>query len=131
MADLVETALALQEALDRLRAAKVRWTRYAGNPPQEFSDELLRASEEVREAVKALVGDRVMTCVICHGSGEIQTNQTWNRDPRFDESKPCWNCAGTGYRCICGPDWTGEDVIAHPDCRAHPVNDVPNEGDPF
>ena len=58
MSDLVESAVKLQEALDRVRVAKARWTGYAGNPTSEICDELLNASEAVRLAVVALTGGK-------------------------------------------------------------------------
>ena len=54
--DLVESACALQEALDRVRAANEAWYDYAGNPSPEFAREMLDASEAVRLAVAALTG---------------------------------------------------------------------------
>ena len=56
MSDLVESAVALQEALDRVRDANEAWHNYAGIPTPEITHELLYASEAVRLAVVALTG---------------------------------------------------------------------------
>ena len=56
MSDLVESAIALQEALDRVRDAHEAWCDYDGNPTPEIAHELLDASEAVRLAVVALTG---------------------------------------------------------------------------
>jgi len=35
-------------------------------------------------------------CPTCKGSGEIGFNPTWNNDPQWDDSRPCYECGGTG-----------------------------------
>ena len=54
--NLVESVVALTEALDRVREANEAWYDYAGNPAPEFAREMLAASEAVRLAVVALTG---------------------------------------------------------------------------